>query len=496
MARRFDQLYRVKPRDNLGDPEYWNRRFEDVDRRVSSTEDGLEEIGGLTAYIEGLALDRLNLVLSPALDKISLVSNQGFLLAHSISTVTLNTATTQTFVIDNAAERELFAPSPFVTLTRAANITDYAFCRTISWSNLTGELVLQPIQIFGNSGPFSDWAIYVGSAVSQAVQAMLADTQAARDAALGYRNTANADAAATAADRTAVSTMKTDAQAARDAAQGYAAAAQTWDPAGYYTKTAVDTKFTNLINGAGPALDTLKELADALGNDDHFSTTVTASLGNRLRVDAAQGLSSAQQIQGRENLGIFWTKPLPASANFNTQKTSGSYYTVDGSSTNAPTAEYYYLEVLGYTDPAYVGQRATNISTGAVYIRAMINNVWQAWRQVLTAAGNQLISGGFSVTTYNAGNVGGTTFTPNPANGNYQYAINNAAFTLAAPTVDCAIDLLLYTNTGAGAVTFSGFTVSSIGTGDPLTTSVGYYHIISIRRLVGVSTYTIKRING
>src|ERR1700755_1389446 len=97
MVRRFDQYYQVKSRDNLGDPDYWNRRFDDIDRRVSSNEDGLDAIGGLTAYVEGLALNRLELVLAPALDKIALVSEQGFLLAHSDSSITLDTNTTQTF---------------------------------------------------------------------------------------------------------------------------------------------------------------------------------------------------------------------------------------------------------------------------------------------------------------------------------------------------------------------------------------------------------------
>src|ERR1700687_646264 len=134
MARRFDQYYQVKPRDNLGDPEYWNRRFDDIDRRVSSNEDGLDAIGGLTAYVEGLALDRLDLVLAPALDKITLVSQQGFLLAHSTSSITLDTATTQVFAIPDEAERELFAPSPFVTIVRKANLTDYAFAQLIDWN--------------------------------------------------------------------------------------------------------------------------------------------------------------------------------------------------------------------------------------------------------------------------------------------------------------------------------------------------------------------------
>src|SRR4051794_34380169 len=105
MARRFETFYRVKPRDNLGDPEYWNRRLDDIDRRVYGTETAVEDIGGLTAHVEGIALDRLNLILAPALTKIGLVSEQGFPLAHSSSSVMLTVGATLVFTIEDAAER-------------------------------------------------------------------------------------------------------------------------------------------------------------------------------------------------------------------------------------------------------------------------------------------------------------------------------------------------------------------------------------------------------
>ena len=48
-----------------------------------------------------------------------------------------------------------------------------------------------------------------------------------------------------------------------------------------YTRTDVDTKFTNIVNGAPDALNTLKELSDALGADAIFSTTVVNLLGTK-----------------------------------------------------------------------------------------------------------------------------------------------------------------------------------------------------------------------
>lgn len=50
-----------------------------------------------------------------------------------------------------------------------------------------------------------------------------------------------------------------------------------------------DTKISALVNGAGTALDTLKELADALGDDPNFATTVATNIANETsRAQAAE----------------------------------------------------------------------------------------------------------------------------------------------------------------------------------------------------------------
>lgn len=67
---------------------------------------------------------------------------------------------------------------------------------------------------------------------------------------------------------------------------------------------AVSAAVDALVGGAGPALDTLNELAAAIGDDASFSATVTTALGNRVRTDtAAQGLDSTQQSNARTNIG-------------------------------------------------------------------------------------------------------------------------------------------------------------------------------------------------
>lgn len=70
---------------------------------------------------------------------------------------------------------------------------------------------------------------------------------------------------------------------------------------------AIQQAVSDLVNGSGAALDTLKELADALGNDPQFATTVSNALALRIRVDAAQSFNLAQKTQGRSNLDALGT---------------------------------------------------------------------------------------------------------------------------------------------------------------------------------------------
>jgi len=46
-----------------------------------------------------------------------------------------------------------------------------------------------------------------------------------------------------------------------------------------------------------------------------------------------------------------------------------------------------------------------------------------------------------------------TSFTVNPALGNYQYITNNGAFTITNPASDCAVDILVTNGATAGAIT-------------------------------------------
>lgn len=59
-----------------------------------------------------------------------------------------------------------------------------------------------------------------------------------------------------------------------------------------------------LVDGAGAALDTLKELAAALGDNPNFAAEIATALTKRVRVDAVQAFTVLEKKQGCENLGL------------------------------------------------------------------------------------------------------------------------------------------------------------------------------------------------
>lgn len=71
-----------------------------------------------------------------------------------------------------------------------------------------------------------------------------------------------------------------------------------------------------------------------------------------------------------------------------------------------------------------------------------------------------------------------------------QYVNNTGAFTLTAPLLDGSCILLMQNHTGAGVVTFSGFSVGTFA-GDSLNTTNGNSFSISIWRINGVSGYRV-----
>lgn len=97
---------------------------------------------------------------------------------------------------------------------------------------------------------------------------------------------------------------------------------------------------------------------------------------------------------------------------------------------------------------------------------------------------------GYTTTTYNAGTKSTGTFTPNPALGNLQRAVNGGAHTLAPPTAgDCTMVIQYTNNASAGSITTSGFTKVD---GSTITTTDGHDFLFYITVANGFSYLSVK----
>ena len=61
---------------------------------------------------------------------------------------------------------------------------------------------------------------------------------------------------------------------------------------------------TEIIDGAPAAYDTLLEIANYIGADQTQAAAILLALDNRVRFDASQTLSAAEQEQAQANIGV------------------------------------------------------------------------------------------------------------------------------------------------------------------------------------------------
>jgi hypothetical protein len=134
-----------------------------------------------------------------------------------------------------------------------------------------------------------------------------------------------------------------------------------------YTKTEVNQLITNLINGAPGALDTLNELAAALGNDANFAATVTNQL-------ALKAPLASPVLTGTP------TAPT-AAADTNTSQLATTAFVIAQAYLKAATAASTYAPLAS---PTFTGSpQLPNINGGplAGFRNAIINGNFDVWQQ-------------------------------------------------------------------------------------------------------------------
>lgn len=128
--------------------------------------------------MQSVALARINGFLNPAAQTIQNLLTLGFMVAHSTSSVRLTQGAIKTFTVTAGVQRDIFTPTAFLAVTRAANYNDYAIAEMIAYDKNTGQLDLRLLTVGLldplNTGPFSDWTVSAAAAGVLAVLTWMA----------------------------------------------------------------------------------------------------------------------------------------------------------------------------------------------------------------------------------------------------------------------------------------------------------------------------------
>lgn len=128
-------------------------------------------------------------------------------------------------------------------------------------------------------------------------------------------------------------------------------------------------------------------------------------------------------------------------------------------------------------------------STDTTLSRASAGTVAVEGINLLKTSGNDTITGGFAVTSVNDGTKTTGTFTPTFVGGNIRRYINGGAHTLAPPSGEGFMTILITNNASAGAITTSSFVKVS---GDSFTTTNNHSFLCHICVINNVSRIFVE----
>lgn len=162
MPRRFDSAYKTKRLDNLGDPDWHDRRWQDIDLRMANREADATKIDDAVDRMESVALARLNDTFSPLIEQaMNQLADVGIsFTGQSLSDNTIGIGE-KVFVITEQY-RVGFVVVDFVSI-RPTGVPDRAMiCSVISYDRPNGTLTVEPqVGYITGSGTYDDWQIRV-----------------------------------------------------------------------------------------------------------------------------------------------------------------------------------------------------------------------------------------------------------------------------------------------------------------------------------------------
>jgi hypothetical protein len=162
MSKRFEGYYKTERLDNLGDPEWHNRRWQDIDLRMHTREIDATKIDDAVDRMEAIALARLNDTFSPLIQQaMNQLADVG--VSFSGQSLTLETIgeEAKTFIII-PQHRVGLVVVDFVSI-RPTGVTDAAMiCSVVSYDRQSGALLVDPVDGYiTGTGTYHDWQIRV-----------------------------------------------------------------------------------------------------------------------------------------------------------------------------------------------------------------------------------------------------------------------------------------------------------------------------------------------
>ena len=172
--------------------------------------------------------------------------------------------------------------------------------------------------------------------------------------------------------------------------------------------------------------------------------------------------------------------------------------TIDGATVNASTLTNNTITggtVASLTSPLAIADGGTGANTQASARTSLgLGSASTAASTAFEAADADILKAdvsdelqvGFSTTAFSAGTKSSGTFTPDVDSSNFQFFTNNGAHSLAPPTKNCSMILLMKNGASAGTLTTSAFT--KVENTAELTTTNGHSFLLYISRISDGST--------
>ncbi|MDC7784764.1 tail fiber domain-containing protein [Rhodoplanes sp. TEM] len=210
--------YRVVLGDDIGDPDYLDFRFRDIDLRVTALEDVEKDWTKALATLTEVGLARIDEVLRPAYNEIRRLADLGAIfLAHSDTELLLETGLHRFTV--RAEERDAYAPAGYVAAFVEGDTSKCLLGTVRTYDRASGVLEVM-VEKAAGSGSATGWAIYPAAASDTADDRAAID--AMKEVINGYRAQCETFRLGAEADKDTAAAMRDSAVVANGQAQAAA----------------------------------------------------------------------------------------------------------------------------------------------------------------------------------------------------------------------------------------------------------------------------------